>query len=121
MVQQLFLILLIAMENICVNCYVTEKFINAFYSGAMPIYLGSANINDLFNINEFINVNDFNTFKDCVDFVINMDDSKIKQMLEEPIYNENNELINLLNDEYNNKNENKILKSYLQILKTFLI
>jgi len=106
----------IAMENKCVNGYITEKILNVFYSGAIPIYWGSPNINDFFNKKAFINVNDFNSFNECVDYVINMDDTKIKQMIEEPIYNENNDIINLLKN-----NENKILDTYLIKIKDFLL
>ena len=35
----------LAMENTCSHGYITEKIVNAFYSGAIPIYWGS-NIND---------------------------------------------------------------------------
>lgn len=110
----------IAMENKCVDGYVTEKIINAFYSGAIPIYWGSSNITKFFNKNAFINVNDFETFEKCVEYVIKMDTEKIKQMTQEPIY-QNNDLINLLNDVYNNKYDNKILNEYLNILNQFLI
>jgi len=36
----------IAMENIQKDGYITEKNINAFYSGAIPIYWGATNVND---------------------------------------------------------------------------
>ena len=69
---------------------------------------------------EKINVSDFPTFEGCVDYVINMNENEIKEMQEQPIYNETNDLINLCNDEYNEKNDNKVLKKYLQKMKGFL-
>ena len=110
----------IAMENKRVDGYVTEKILNAFYSGAIPIYWGSSNINDFFNKNAFINVSDYNSFDECINYILSMDELTIKQMQNEPIYNTENEIINLLNDEYNLKNENKTLKSYLEKLNLFL-
>ena len=110
----------IAMENKCIDSYVTEKILNAFYSGAIPIYWGSSNIDEFFNKKAFINVNNFNTFEECVRYVINMDSNTIKQMTEEPIYNSTSELTNLLNDNYNRINDNKVLKKYSEKLKQFL-
>lgn len=112
----------IAMENTIVNGYITEKILNAFYSGSIPIYWGSSTINDFFNKNAFINVSDFNTFEDCVNYVITMSDEQIRQMQQEPIYSNhcNSDLLNLINDDYNNKNENKVLNEYLDKLKEFI-
>jgi hypothetical protein len=109
----------IAMENTCKDGYITEKIINAFYSGAIPIYWGCNSINKYFNEKAFININNFNSFEDCVDYVINLTDEDINKMRNEPIYT-NDELVNLLNDDYNNKNNNKILKTYLKKLKDFI-
>ena len=109
----------IAMENICKDGYITEKIINAFYSGAIPIYWGCNSVNKYFNEKAFININNFNSFDDCVDYVINLTDEDINKMRNEPIYT-NDELVNLLNDDYNNKNNNKILKTYLKKLKDFI-
>jgi len=107
----------IAMENVCMDGYVTEKILNAFYSGAIPIYWGSSNVTDFFNKKAFINVNDFKTFEECVDYVIGMDDQMIREMVDEPIYVQNNELINLMNDLIPN---NETLNIYLNKLKDFI-
>lgn len=109
----------IAMENANIDGYVTEKIVNAFYSGAIPIYWGSSNINEFFNEKAFINVSNFKSFEDCVNHVCNMTDEEIKQMTEEPVY-KNNDLIHLLDDEYNSKNENKVLSSYLKQFDDFI-
>jgi hypothetical protein len=108
----------IAMENKNVDGYITEKIVNAFYSGAIPIFWGSSNVNALFNEKAFINVNNFITFEACVDYVLALSDEDINKMLKEPIYT-NNDLVHLLDDEYN-KNGNKILTLYLNKLKSFL-
>ena len=39
----------IPMENQKGDGYITEKILNAFTSGAIPIYWGSSNINQFFN------------------------------------------------------------------------
>ena len=109
---------ILAMENSKGYGYVTEKIINAYHSGAIPIYWGSSNINDLFNKDAFINVDDFRTFDDCIDYILNLNDKQRKNILEQSFYK--GDLINLLNDEYNNNNNNKILKEYELIIKNFL-
>lgn len=108
-----------AIENKKADGYVTEKIMNAFHAGCIPIYWGSSNVNDLFNPKAFINVSDFTSLDDCVDYVSNLSDEEIDMILKEPIYNPSSELIRLLDDEYNSKNENKTLIRYLQeIIKT---
>lgn len=42
-----------------------------------------------------------------------MSETERKEMLNQPFYNDN-DLVNLLNDSYNSKNENKILNEYLK-------
>ena len=108
-----------AIENKKADGYVTEKIMNAFHAGSIPIYWGSPNVNDLFNKKSFINVSDFNSLDDCVDYVSNLSDEEINKILKEPIYNPSSEVIRLLDDEYNSKNVNKTLIRYLQeIFKT---
>ena len=82
--------------------------------------MGSAN-NKLFNKTAFINVNDFDTFEGCVNYVVNLSEDEIVRIRNEPIYNDtNNDLINLINDDYNNTNDNKILTDYINKLEHFL-
>ena len=51
-------------------------------------------------------MSDFNTFQECVNYVVNMTDEQIREMSNEPIY---------INDDYNKKNDNKILNEYINI------
>ena len=92
----------IAMENSQYPGYITEKIINAFYSGAIPIYWGASNINDFFNPKAFINISNFNSPQECIDFVCNMSPGEILKMSKEPIYNESNELVNIFTDKLDN-------------------
>ena len=107
------------MENSIGDGYVTEKIVNAFYSGAIPIYWGSANINDFFNKEAFINVSDFKDLDECIDYIVNLSKEKINYMQKQPIYNDN-DLINIFNDEYNKQNDNKILKEYTEKINNFI-
>jgi hypothetical protein len=109
----------IAMENSIGDGYITEKIVNAFYSGAIPIYWGSPNINDFFNKESFINVSDFNNLDECIEYVINLTDEQIKDIQSKPIYT-NNELINIFNDDYNKKNNNKTLEEYKKKISNFI-
>lgn len=109
----------IAMENSIGDGYITEKIVNAFYSGAIPIYWGSSNINELFNKNAFININNFNNIDECIDYIYNLSDEDINNMLNQNIYN-NNDLINIFNDEYNKNNNNKVLEEYNNIINKFI-
>jgi hypothetical protein len=109
----------IAMENSIGDGYVTEKIVNAFYSGAIPIYWGSPNINDLFNKEAFINVSNFENFEKCIEHISNLSEEDINYMQNQPIYN-NNDLINIFNNEYNKKNNNKVLNEYKDKINTFI-
>jgi len=97
----------IAMENCKKNGYVTEQIINAFYSGAIPIYWGSNNVNDFFNKKAFINVDDFESFEKCVEYVLNMTEKQKQAMMNEPIYNTENDIVNLFHHEYNKGGNSK--------------
>jgi hypothetical protein len=100
-----------AIENKKVPGYVTEKIMNAFHAGAIPIYWGSDNIGELFNSDAFINVSDFDSFDACVNHVTSMSEENIEKMREQEIYNENSDIIHLLDSKYKN---NKVLHEYLQ-------
>lgn len=52
-----------AMENTQKPGYITEKIVNAFNSGAIPIYWGdSATVKSIFNPNAFIDLSDYANF-----------------------------------------------------------
>ena len=97
-----------ALENKQAPGYVTEKIVNAFYSGAIPIYWGSSTITELFNKTTFINVSDFNSLRDCVDYVMALTDKEIKHMNSQEYINKNNDIINIYNSISQNKYLNKI-------------
>lgn len=104
----------LAMENNDIDGYVTEKIINAFYSGAIPIYWGNKKVLDYFNPKAFIYVNNFPTLSHCVHYVDSLKQEDIDIMFNEPIYNPYNEIINLLND---NMKVNSVRDMYLEKIK----
>ncbi|RAW31145.1 hypothetical protein PC110_g12489 [Phytophthora cactorum] len=66
----------IAFENACAPGYVTEKMVNAFLAGSVPVYLGdSTSVSQLFNPASFIDCGLFDSLQKCAEFVIYVDDS----------------------------------------------
>lgn len=95
----------LAPENEVKNGYITEKIINVFSSGAIPIYIGDSILaKKIFNSNAFICVDDFDNINDCIDYVINLNDEQIKEYLSENIFTNNPEAD--IFREYNNLNAN---------------
>ncbi|KAE9324232.1 hypothetical protein PF001_g3521 [Phytophthora fragariae] len=77
----------IAFENSPVAGYVTEKLVNAFLAGSIPIYMGdSATVSGLFNPKSFIDCGQFESLRDCAMYVVQVDDSLeiYTRMLREP-------------------------------------
>lgn len=69
----------IAMENNNIHGYITEKIINAYKAGCVPIYWGSeGTIYDYFNKDSFIDVSNFDDYKKCADFVLEVCKDKQK-------------------------------------------
>jgi hypothetical protein len=82
----------ICMENQNVDGYITEKIINGFKSGAIPIFWGdSKKAKEFFNEKAFICINDYSTIDECVNYIINLfnDKEKLIKMASEPVYKDN--------------------------------
>ena len=92
----------ITFENTPYPGYTTEKLMDAFLVGSMPIYWGSPNIHNEFNEKSFINVIKYpNIIKTIKEFDQNRE--KFSEMYNEPIFTsdqQNNLLENLENFEY---------------------
>lgn len=72
--------------------YITEKIINAYLAGAIPIYRGAPDIAALFNPKSFINGNHLSDQQLAAKVVeINNNETLYYQMLQEPVF-VNNEL-----------------------------
>lgn len=110
----------IAMENKIVEGYITEKIINAFRSGSIPIYWGDPKIaKEIFNEKAFICVNDFDTLNDCANHIVNLSKNldKMKEMLNEPVL-KNNKIPDIFRiDDYDNPpNIYKEMSSKLKVI-----
>ena len=80
-----------AMENTNEDGYITEKIMNVYRGGAIPIYWGTAKVKDIFNPESFVYVNDYPTFEDCAKDIIAISKNKkrLEKMQNAPIFNIN--------------------------------
>lgn len=69
------------------NGFVTEKIMDAFIAGSIPVYYGSETVTEIFNPKAFINCNDFNSFDDVIKRIVELDnnDDMYLEMLSQPI------------------------------------
>lgn len=76
----------IACENSSHTGYTTEKLVEAFAAGCVPIYWGDPEVTKVFNPKAFINVHDFATIDELVSTVraLDNDDDAYQSMLQEP-------------------------------------
>ena len=79
----------ITMENTKIGHYITEKIINGFKAGIIPIYWGSPYVSKYFNSKRFIILEDTSdTAIDAViDRMMNMSDEEYFKIVNEPIFN----------------------------------
>ena len=80
----------ISFENSKYDYYVTEKLINAYHAGCIPIYWGSDKISEELNENCFINANK-HTSEEIIEMIkeIESDDNLYKKFLKEPLLKDN--------------------------------
>lgn len=60
-------------ENCCCEDYTTEKIVQAFASGCIPIYYGNPSITKEFKKGSFINCHDFASLEEAVEYVKKVD------------------------------------------------
>lgn len=65
----------VAIENLCSDGYFTEKILDCFATGTIPVYLGAPNIGDYFNMDGIINLtNEFDVseeiYHDKIDAIL---------------------------------------------------
>lgn len=77
----------LAIENSCTSGYTTEKILQAFAAGTVPIYWGDPRIKQEFNEKSFIYAGDFDNYDELRAYVkdINEDDEKYLAMAKAPI------------------------------------
>ena len=70
--------------------YTTEKLMQTFVTNTVGIYLGNTEIEREFNKNSFINLRDFNSYKEAIEFIIDLDnnDDKYLKILNQSCFDE---------------------------------
>ena len=111
----------IAMENKVAPGYITEKILNAYAAGSIPIYWGAPVVNEFFNKDSFVNVSDFKSIDECVDYVVNMELEKIHWMREQPIFKENSIYDDIININKNNDYYEKNAVKLVPLLEEWLV
>lgn len=78
----------LAMENVKYEGYCTEKILDSFAAGTIPIYWGDEGVADYFNEKAFINCSDASSMDEIVEKIreIDNDDEKYLSMLREPVF-----------------------------------
>lgn len=74
----------ICFENNFYPGYVTEKLLQAYTAGSIPIYWGHLGDDIVINRESFINMCDFSTTKEFIDYVEAIDEVKYKEIYERP-------------------------------------
>jgi len=78
----------ITFENESYPGYTTEKLVDAFASGAVPIYFGDPRVGEMFNPKAFVNCHDFPDLAAAAEYVVQLDtdDALYAEMLAQPIF-----------------------------------
>lgn len=81
----------LAFENRDVPGYVTEKIVDAFLAGAVPVYWGNASVKEQFNPAAFIDRSDFDSDEACIEHVLKVDadDGLYLRYLSAPPFHDN--------------------------------
>ena len=72
----------ICFENLSYEGYVTEKIIDCFNSGVIPIYMGAPDINDFVPENSFIDFRDFGSLSDLNIYLKGLTNRQAMSMLD---------------------------------------
>ena len=89
-------------ENSASVGYTTEKIVEGFAGGGIPIYWGNPKIAEEFNENAFVNCNDFKGLNDVLDYIkyLDTDDNAYMHMMQEPIFTANQNSFNEIQDKF---------------------
>ena len=79
----------IAFENSSVPGYTTEKIMHAMAADTLPVYWGNPLVCRDFNPQSFVNLQDFKSIKECVDYIVYLDqnDEKYLEVLQQDKFN----------------------------------
>jgi len=72
-------------ENDLYPGYVTEKLIDAYVSGCIPLYWGDLGTNPFFNERSFINLKDFPSILDFSEFILGLSSDEIAEIYRQPL------------------------------------
>ena len=77
----------IAMENTEGDGYVSEKIIDSFLAGTIPIYYGNYNVDEYINPKSYILIKGEHDIKNKIDYIIELDNNKEKYLsiLKQPV------------------------------------
>lgn len=82
----------LAFENTIGNGYTTEKLVDAFAAGGIPIYFGDPKIGNYFNKKAFINYSDFKNEDELIKYIekLDKDDNLYLSYIKEPMLKDQN-------------------------------
>ena len=80
-----------AMENADQDGYITEKIMNVYRGGAVPIFWGTYKVKEIFNPDSFVYVNDYDSFEEAAKDIVAIgnDPTRYEAMRNAPIFLEN--------------------------------
>ena len=88
----------ICMENEQQEYYITEKVINGFRAGVIPIYWGSPNISKYFNPRRFLCIENEESIENVIDKMLNMTDEEYLEIVNQPIFLKDDYLSEVIED-----------------------
>jgi len=112
----------IAMENGFAPGYITEKIINAYEAGAIPIYWGdSKTTRKYFNKKSYIDVDDFQNLESVVRYVEKLisNPKEIQKIMSEPVLTKEGEGMLNVNSKNLSKESRAILEVYAKQLRYY--
>lgn len=71
----------VTFENLAYPGYVTEKIIDCFVAGVIPIYAGAPDVEDFIPKNCFIDFKDFGNFDELNNYLKNLDEAEAMQII----------------------------------------
>ena len=71
----------ICFENTAMTGYITEKIIDCFICGVIPIYLGAPNITEVIPKKAFIDFRDFTTLEELNEYIKNINDTEAMDII----------------------------------------
>ncbi len=98
----------LALENTSYKGYTTEKLVEAFAAGGIPIYWGDPDVDEIFNKKAFINLMDFPSLEEGIEFIKKVDE-------DDDLYESIRSQKVLVNDDCFIKQENELERFLLNI------